>query len=76
MFQEESDVTIGTSHAPPMLYDYDGFPPESYKYKYAAAGPDTGLVGEVKQLLVKAGFKPQENAQRGFGTSCSERPSS
>eukprot|EP00195_Chlamydomonas_chlamydogama_P014706 CAMPEP_0202901368 /NCGR_PEP_ID=MMETSP1392-20130828/14214_1 /ASSEMBLY_ACC=CAM_ASM_000868 /TAXON_ID=225041 /ORGANISM="Chlamydomonas chlamydogama, Strain SAG 11-48b" /LENGTH=277 /DNA_ID=CAMNT_0049587919 /DNA_START=298 /DNA_END=1131 /DNA_ORIENTATION=- len=63
---EESVPTIGTSPAPPMLYDYGGFPPESYQLKYPAPGPSHELAQRVKGLLTKAGIPCRENSKRGF----------
>lgn len=37
-------------HAPPMLYDYYGFPPEAYRIKYAAPG-DPGLAEHTASVL-------------------------
>ena len=38
---EETDFAVMSSPAPGMLYDYGGFPPETYQIKYAAPGaPD------------------------------------
>jgi aromatic ring-opening dioxygenase catalytic subunit (LigB family) len=35
---ETSHPTVSTSPAPPMLYDYGGFPEESYRIQYPAPG--------------------------------------
>ena len=42
--QEEDRPTLCTSPTPPMLYDYYGFPPESYELSYPAPGPAQPLV--------------------------------
>src|SRR5689334_4254312 len=50
---------------PPMLYDYYGFPPESYRITWPAPG-DPALAGRVRELLGAAGFESGANAERGF----------
>src|SRR5262245_58363275 len=53
---EASVPTVMTSEHPPMLYDYYGFPQESYTVTWPAPG-DPGLAGQVRRLLESAGFK-------------------
>ena len=62
---EEAVPTVMTSDAPPMFYDYGGFPPETYQLQWPAKG-DKVLAGRVRKLLEGAGFQTAENAQRGF----------
>src|SRR3954470_18360869 len=62
---EESVPTVMTSPRPPMLYDYSGFPPESYRITWPAPG-DPALAARVRSLLEKAGFQTAEDPQRGF----------
>lgn len=62
---EEAVPTVMTSSKPPMLYDYYGFPPESYKLSWPAPG-EPALAAQVCRLLERAGFATQQNAQRGF----------
>ena len=62
---EERDFTVATSDHPPMVYDYYGFPPETYKVKYPAAGSKP-LAARVKQLLGGAGMTINEDGERGF----------
>ena len=62
---EESVPTVMTSPHPPMLYDYYGFPPESYKISWPAPG-DPALAARVRELLDGAGFKTAEDPNRGF----------
>ncbi|NQT63350.1 MAG: dioxygenase [Candidatus Marinimicrobia bacterium] len=62
---EESQPTIQTAENPEMLYDYSGFPPETYKITYPAPGqPELAKV--IDGELEKAGFKPAMDGQRGF----------
>ena len=62
---EERVPTVMTSPAPPMLYDYYGFPPESYTITWPAPG-DPALAGRVRALLASAGIESAEDARRGF----------
>ena len=48
-----------------MIYDYYGFPKESYEIKYPAPGsPD--LANKIFNLLVSAGIEAKLDYQRGF----------
>lgn len=47
---EEPLASISSKAAPGMLYDYYGFPPESYQFTYPAAGAP-GLADTIQQLL-------------------------
>ena len=50
---------------PPLLYDYSGFPPETYELEWPAPGaPD--LAGEVVAHLQRAGFATALDSERGF----------
>lgn len=62
---EEAVPTVSTSPKPPMLYDYYGFPPESYRIQWPAPGSPQ-LAARVRELLGKAGVQTKEDAQRGF----------
>jgi len=62
---EEPVPTVMTSDKPPMLYDYYGFPPESYTIQWPAPGSPT-LAKRVQDLLGAAGFKTATDPQRGF----------
>lgn len=62
---EEPVPTVMTSEHPPMLYDYYGFPPESYKITWPAPGHPE-LTTRVQALLANAGFGTATNADRGF----------
>mmetsp|Transcript_26706 Transcript_26706/g.79337 ORF Transcript_26706/g.79337 Transcript_26706/m.79337 type:complete len:290 (-) Transcript_26706:264-1133(-) len=63
---EERAPTLSTSPRPSMVYDYSGFPPESYKLKYPAPGPSPELAARVSQLLTAAGLSPRTDARRGY----------
>ena len=62
---EEPVPTVMTAAQPPMLYDYYGFPPESYEITWPAPGNPT-LAARVQKLLEGAGFKTAANAKRGY----------
>ncbi|NVB39216.1 dioxygenase [Pseudenhygromyxa sp. WMMC2535] len=57
--------TIMTASAPPILYDYGGFPPESYEIQWPAPG-DPQLAKRVGELLSAAGVPYAEDSRRGF----------
>ncbi len=62
---EEPVPTVMSSAAPPMLYDYYGFPPASYEITWPAPGAPA-LGARVRALLEGAGFQTAENGERGF----------
>lgn len=62
---EENVPTVMSSPRPPMLYDYYGFPPESYEITWPAPG-EPEVAARVRELLSKAGFATSEDRQRGF----------
>lgn len=62
---EEDAPTVMSGPAPGMLYDYYGFPEESYRLQWPAPGyPD--LAARVRTLLGAAGFETREDAARGY----------
>jgi aromatic ring-opening dioxygenase catalytic subunit (LigB family) len=62
---EERVPTVMTSPKPPMLYDYSGFPPESYTIQWPAPGAPQ-VAGRARALLEKAGIASAEDPARGF----------
>lgn len=62
---EERVPTVMTAAHPPILYDYYGFPPESYRITWPAPG-DPELAARTAALLHDAGFDTATDAQRGF----------
>ena len=62
---EEAVPTLMTSAAPPMLYDYFGFPPAAYEVTWPAPGAPW-LAPRVEELLHHAGFATARDASRGF----------
>jgi aromatic ring-opening dioxygenase catalytic subunit (LigB family) len=62
---EEPVPTVMTAARPPLLFDYYGFPPASYKLTWPAAG-DPLLAARVLELLRAAGFDGKTDEKRGF----------
>jgi aromatic ring-opening dioxygenase catalytic subunit (LigB family) len=62
---EEHEVTVNTAANPPLLYDYYGFPAETYEIKYAAPGAPE-LAERVQELLGNAGIKSRSDSGRGL----------
>ena len=57
--------TVGSSPKPPMLFDYYGFPEETYRLHFDADG-SPALAARVRELLGAAGFPTAEDDQRGY----------
>lgn len=62
---EEAIPTVMSSPAPPMLFDYSGFPREAYAISWPAPGSPV-LARHVRGLLEKAGFTTSEDPERGY----------
>jgi len=62
---EERDFTVMSSPAPPMVYDYSGFPEFTYRIQYPAPGSPE-VAGRVQELLRGAGFSAPADDRRGF----------
>lgn len=62
---EEAVPHVSTSAAPPMLYDYYGFPEHTYHIRYAAPGSPE-LAARVQDLLLAGGMDCREDGERGF----------
>jgi len=62
---EETVPTVMSNASPPMLYDYSGFPLESYSIAWPAPGSPE-LAAQVGRLLAGAGFEANHDAKRGF----------
>jgi aromatic ring-opening dioxygenase catalytic subunit (LigB family) len=57
--------TVGSSPAPPMIYDYGGFPEHTYQLRFDAPG-SPALAARVRDLLERAGFPTAEDRDRGY----------
>ncbi|MEZ5543340.1 MAG: class III extradiol ring-cleavage dioxygenase [Pseudomonadota bacterium] len=62
---EASVPTLTGAARPALIYDYAGFPAESYRIAYPAPG-DPALAGDVRGLLAGAGIDAAVDAARGF----------
>jgi aromatic ring-opening dioxygenase catalytic subunit (LigB family) len=62
---EEPRPTVMSGARPPLLFDYYGFPPESYTLTWPAPGSPE-LAVRVEQLLAAAGIEAGSNPERGF----------
>ncbi|MBN2627852.1 MAG: dioxygenase [Spirochaetales bacterium] len=62
---EEAFPTVIGQQAPPLFYDYYGFPESTYDLTYPAPG-NPKLAGEVTKRLKAAGIKSEVNKTRGF----------
>jgi len=62
---EERRPTVSTAAAPPMLFDYYGFPEHTYQLNYPAPGaPD--VAEKVRALIAGAGIEVLTDDRRGF----------
>jgi 4,5-DOPA dioxygenase extradiol len=62
---EEPTVQVTHHPAPSLLYDYYGFPPESYTLQYPAPG-DPELAEQVQEQLQAYGIASELNDRRGL----------
>jgi len=62
---EEPVFTVGSAAQPPLLFDYHGFPEETYRLTFDAPG-SPALAARVRALLGAAGIPTAEDAQRGY----------
>jgi 4,5-DOPA dioxygenase extradiol len=63
---EASPIQITNYDAPlPLLYDYSGFPPETYRYQYPARG-SPNLSHRIHDLLQDQGISSELEHKRGF----------
>lgn len=62
---EADRPSLCSASSPGMLYDYYGFPDESYQFRYPAPGaPD--LAKSVASALAEHGFEAELDAERGY----------
>ncbi len=62
---EAPEFTLMSGENPGMIYDYHGFPEETYSVSYPAPGAPW-LAKQVQSLLTQAGLTAQLDAERGF----------
>lgn len=62
---ETERPSVGTAAKPGMLFDYYGFPENTYRLQYPAPGSPE-LAQRVRDLLAEAGIASDADAERGF----------
>jgi aromatic ring-opening dioxygenase catalytic subunit (LigB family) len=62
---EEPAFTASTASAPKLIYDYSGFPAQTYQLTWPAPG-DPALAARVADLLRKAGLPSATDSNRGY----------
>jgi len=62
---EEQIPTITAGKSPPLMYDYYGFPAESYEIRYPCVG-EPSLAVEIHTLLETADIEARLDETRGF----------
>lgn len=62
---EAPAFTVNAQAAPPLLYDYTGFPPHTYELAYPIQGSPQ-LAAQVQALLGAAGFATEAEHARGL----------
>ncbi len=62
---ETTDFAVMSSPKPPMVYDYSGFPPETYQISYPAPGAPE-LARRTADLIAAAGLPTHLDAKQGF----------
>jgi aromatic ring-opening dioxygenase catalytic subunit (LigB family) len=62
---EEPVITIQDNAAPSLLFDYYGFPDNTYLLEYPAAGSPQ-LTSRIQGLLIESGIDSDTDTERGF----------
>jgi aromatic ring-opening dioxygenase catalytic subunit (LigB family) len=62
---EAAIPTVTTSSAPPLVFDYSGFPKAAYELTWPAPGSPV-LAARVRELLSVRGISSADDARRGF----------
>ncbi len=63
-WEEDQPAITGASH-PEIIYDYNNFPPETYKIKYPASGHPQ-LASQIQNMLKEIGIDAHIDDERGF----------
>lgn len=58
-------ATVTSGQHPSLIYDYYGFPEESYEIQYPCPG-EPALAGQLQRVLSNHGFQPVLDEKRGF----------
>ena len=62
---EEDQPTVNAGVAPPLLFDYSGFPEYTYQLRWSAPG-SPAHAARVRELLEASGIQSAQNATRGW----------
>ena len=62
---EEPRFTVGDALDPGLLFDYSGFPPHTYEFRYAPGG-SPALASRVRALLADAGLPEGADSHRAY----------
>jgi aromatic ring-opening dioxygenase catalytic subunit (LigB family) len=62
---EENIPTITSSARPSLIYDYSGFPEETYSIEYPCPGEPL-LAARIQKVLINAGMETRLDSERGF----------
>lgn len=62
---EASSIEVSSGVAPQLMFDYSGFPPETYQYTYPAPGAPA-LAERVAQALQQQSIAVSLNPRRGY----------
>jgi aromatic ring-opening dioxygenase catalytic subunit (LigB family) len=62
---EAARPTVNAATQPPLLFDYYGFPEQTYRLSYPAAG-SPALARRVRELLGNAGIESDSDGERGL----------
>ncbi|SPE26608.1 conserved hypothetical protein [Candidatus Sulfotelmatomonas gaucii] len=62
---EGAAFTVGSAARPQLIFDYSGFPAETYKLTWPAPG-DPALAARVARLLADGGLPSSSDPQRGY----------
>lgn len=62
---ESPEVALSVHPTPKMLYDYAGFPAESYQFQYPAPAA-VALAEQVKNLLLRQDIRCRFDSERGY----------
>jgi len=62
---EAENATITSTQTPNLIYDYSGFPPESYEIEYPCPG-NPALAQAIEDQLHRAGIAASSDTSRGF----------
>lgn len=62
---EESQSTVTGAMKPPLIFDYYGFPEETYQINYPVSGSPS-LALQIVELLLTAGIKAKQDTKRGL----------